>query len=111
MNGTLCGYYDMGNGYVPVVCLEQTGDLVVMDDICGPTYISELTVENPIPVKKGPEMMDKENCVGMVISEDGIYRFDGSNYKFHDIMDISKVKFEHSYDTEQSYEGDDIEYT
>lgn len=110
MNGVLCGYYDMGNGFAPIVCLEQTGDLVIMDDLCGASYISELTVEEPVLVTKGPSIMEREDCRGMVITKDGVYRFYEDEYKFYSIEEIGKVKFSHKYDTEQSYEGDEIDY-
>ncbi len=108
--GTLVGYYDMGNGASPVVCLRDTGDLVIMDHLCGPTYISEITIEDPMYYSGSDDICENMNVDGVVICESGMYTFKDGKYYFAHIYDLSHPEFVSTYDTDQEYDEDDISY-
>lgn len=105
-----CGVFDMGNGVMPVVCVKSTGDLVVIDDLCGPVYISEITVEDPIAFVAKDDILDKLNCKGVVICGSGRYVFNEDNYQFSEITDLGNVKLESDYDLETEYEGPELDW-
>lgn len=108
--GTLVGYYDMGNGASPLVCLAGTGDLVVMDNLCGPTYISEITIEDPIEYIGKDDICEKMGVDGVAISASGQYTFKDDQYYFAAMSDLAHPRLVSTYDTLQSYDGEDIVY-
>lgn len=108
--GTLVGYYDMGNGVSPLVCLAGTGDLVVMDNLCGPTYISEITIEDPIEYIGKDDICEKMSVDGIAISASGQYTFRDGSYYFAPMSALSNPQFVSTYDTEQVYDGEEISY-
>lgn len=108
--GILVGYYDMGNGASPLVCLAGTGDLVIMDNLCGPTYISEITIEDPIEYIGGEDICEKMGVTGMAISVSGQYTFKDGTYYFAPMSNLGNPQRVSDYDTEQSYDGEDISY-
>lgn len=110
MEGIKCGYFDMGNGPVEVVCLPQTGDVVIMDDICGTSYISELTVEDPIGYPGDESVLEKFGAKGVVITGKGLYIFREDGYYFADATDLRNEQYISQYDTSQCYDGEEIDY-
>lgn len=109
-NAVKCGIINLGNGVMPVVCLPETGDLVVIDDLVGAYYISEITVENPIRFIASEDILERMGCKGVVICEKGKYVFYEDDYSFYDIADGSNAVFTAKYDTAAEYEGAAINY-
>lgn len=105
-----CGYFNMGNEPAEVVCLPKTGDLVIMDNICGPSYISEITVEDPVHYPGDAEILDKMNAKGVVVTYSGLYIFKDDGYYFAPAEDLNNPKRISDYDTDQCYDGEEIEY-
>lgn len=109
-NAIKCGIIDLGNGVMPIVCVRDTGDLVVLDDLMGACYISEITVENPIEFASDESLLNKMNCKGVVVCGDGLYTFNETAYQFRAITDLSTSVLESPYDTSAEYEGPDLEW-
>lgn len=105
-----CGIIDLGNGIVPIVCVCSTGDLVVLDDLMGACYISEITVENPIEFAAGEDVLEKMQCKGCAVCDEGLYTFGESMYQFYKITDLATPLLESGYDTDAEYEGPDLEW-
>jgi len=105
-----CGIINLGNGIMPIVCIKDTGDLVVIDDLMGDCYISEITVEDPIFFSADESTLERMNCIGMVICESGMYLFDEDKYRFYEITDLNHVALESVYDTSGEYTGEDLDW-
>lgn len=109
-NAVKCGIINLGNGIMPIVCLQETGDLVVIDDLMGRNYISEITVEDPIPFKSDEGILKRLGCRGVVTSGDGLYVFHEDTYQYFALPDLQTPTLESSYDTDAEYEGPDFNW-
>lgn len=105
-----CGIINLGNGIMPIVCIESTGDLVVIDDLMGPCYISEITVEHPIEFVSDESILERMNCIGIVICEDGMYTFSPEVWLFREITDLEHPHIASAYDTNAEYEGPELDW-
>lgn len=110
VNAVKCGIIDLGNGAMPIVWLPKTGDLVVVDDLMGCNYVSEITVEKPIPFRNGEDILKKLNCRGVVTTEDGLYLFDEDTYRYFALPDLQAPALESEYDINAEYEGEALEW-
>lgn len=107
-----CGVYNNGAGLCDILCDTVTGELILLDDIGGNSYISELTVMDPIRVDETnglQKTIEYFEADGVVMSQSYLVTFKDGVASYRGFLDNSKVLKTIEFDTDMVCEITDFD--
>lgn len=106
-----CGAFNNGMGLCDILVDTVTGELILLDDIGGNSYISELTVMDPITPEEDANLqkvLDYFGADGVVMSQSYLVTLKDGVASYREFADNSKIVKEIQYDTDMVCEITDF---